>query len=144
MRNPLPPLTRYTILVICWAVVGVLSRPVAPWFFWFTTAALPLFVLIKSEQSFLRSQTGRRILIICGALLVIHAAWAVVRANFYTASIPETYWLDDHFYYTQSIDISEAWKAGSYPPIWQKGSPPYLGTLHTGYHRAISALSTLR
>jgi hypothetical protein len=123
---------------VLWAVGAVVLRGMAPWFFWLTTAALPAAALVRSEAGWLKSRRGRLVLAVCGGLFVVHCGWAVVRAQHYDAAKAGTYWLDDHNYFEESAAIAEVWRAGNYPEIWRKGSPPYLGTLHTGYHRALT------
>jgi len=42
-------------------------------------------------------------------------------------------------YYTKSSAIADSWRSGVFPHIESKGSSPYLGTLHTGYHRVLAS-----
>src|ERR1043166_9320293 len=51
--------------------------------------------------------------------------------------------LDDYSYFLAGGEIAKAWKSGFYPALSLKGSPPYLGSLHTGYERALALLFIL-
>lgn len=52
----------------------------------------------------------------------------------------QTFWRDDHVYFHQSSALAQAWREGFFPEITRKGSPPYMGTLHTGYQRTLAAV----
>ncbi len=129
-----------TAATVLWGLAAVLTHGIAPWFFWITMLALPAFAIVRAESSYLRSPVGRRILLVCLVMLVLHVGWALGRSHFYDASVFGTYWKDDHNYFREAKAIAGAWGAGEYPEIGLKGSPPYLGTLHTGYHRPLSTL----
>lgn len=129
---------RAALPVALWAGAALALRPVAPWLFWATLCLLPAWVLYSSERKFFRSGTGKNILGLCGIMLVVHIIWAIIRCFYYDASVPDDYWLDDRSYYRESVLIADAWRNGDYPDISLKGSPPYLGTLHVGYHRALA------
>ncbi len=86
------------------------------------------------------SPSARKIYIICGSLFIILVGWAVMRSQIYDASVEGTYWQDDHNYYNESAAIAKAWSTRYYPDLHLKGSPPYLGTLHTGYHRPLASV----
>lgn len=77
---------------------------------------------------------------LCLLLFAVHIVWAVIRSFYYDAGQPGTFWIDDQNYYIEAAAISDAWRNGFYPEIWRKGSLPYLGTLHTGYHRPLATL----
>ena len=47
---------------------------------------------------------------------------------------------DPHYFMEQSTALADAWRTGWYPAISLKGSPPYMGTLHTGYQRVLALL----
>jgi hypothetical protein len=47
---------------------------------------------------------------------------------------------DDRAYFEQARAIADAWNRGEYPDLSRKGSPPYLGTLHTGYQRVLASV----
>lgn len=47
---------------------------------------------------------------------------------------------DPRDFMEQSSALAEAWRGGWYPAISLKGSPPYMGTLHTGYQRVLALL----
>lgn len=51
--------------------------------------------------------------------------------------------VDDYSYVMYSRAIAHAWETGWYPRLSLKGSPPYLGTLHTGYERVLASLYLL-
>jgi len=127
-------------LVILWALLATATRNVLPAFFWFTMIAMPLFVIYKTERQYFKSPSAKLILKICVGLFVVHAGWAFFRSTWYDPIDGPTYWWDDLNYYDQAVAIAEAWKAGFYPDIKLQGAPPYLGTLHTGYHRPLAAL----
>ena len=47
---------------------------------------------------------------------------------------------DDLQYLVRGRAIAEAWQSGFYPELSLRGSLPYLGTLHTGYERALATV----
>ncbi len=48
--------------------------------------------------------------------------------------------LDASLFMAQGAALSDAWQHGWYPAISQKGSLPYMGTLHTGYQRVLALM----
>jgi hypothetical protein len=54
---------------------------------------------------------------------------------------PSVGWLDDWSYYQESLVISQWWQGGKYPDLSEAGDPPYLGTLHTAWHRMLAVLA---
>lgn len=132
----LPPVALYFPV---WVLFALVLRPVMPQFFWATMLLLPAAAVVYTERSFFCSRTGRWLLMLSAGLLLTHLAWAGVRICFYDAAVPGTYWIDDHNYFNEAAAIKAAWLAGDFPDISQKGLPPYLGTLHTGYHRPLAA-----
>jgi len=127
-------------LVILWVLVAISLQNLLPAFFWFTMIAMPAFVIYKTEREYFKLPSARLVLKICAGLFVLHAGWAIFRSTWYDPVNGPTYWWDDLNYYDQAVAIAEAWKAGFYPDIKLQGAPPYLGTLHTGYHRPLAVL----
>lgn len=99
---------------------------------------LPAAALYRENKDWLRSPTAKSIYAVCGVLLAVLVGWALLRNQAYDASVNTTYWQDDYQYFVQSSAIAQAWSSGFYPEIHRKGSLPYLGTLHTGYHRVLA------
>lgn len=128
------------MLYLAWGIFAVAMRSAAPWFFWLTLAVLPITAIIHECRSWLKSPVAQKIYIICGALAIVLVGWSVIRSQTYDASIEGTYWQDDHNYFNESVAIAKTWAAGNFPDIHLKGSPPYLGTLHTGYHRPLASV----
>ncbi len=56
----------------------------------------------------------------------------------YIAPDANSKYSDDAMYYRESAFLSEVWRDFDFPDITRKGSLPYLGTLHTGYHRILA------
>lgn len=127
-------------VIIVWAIFAIVGRGIFPGFYWATVFFLPLFALISQELPFLKSFQGKRILLICFIILALHVAWVILQVGNYDAALPGTYWKDDHNYYNEAAAIAESWRQGFYPEFSKKGSSPYLGTLHVGYHRPLAAL----
>jgi hypothetical protein len=72
-----------------------------------------------------------------GALLILVTVLGVF--GYHDPLAPRAH-LDDFWYLRASGAIADAWRSGFYPALSQKGSPPYLGSLHTGYERALASL----
>lgn len=141
---PLPSIRKIRTpgLVVLWALMALAMRDLAPWAFWASMILLPCFALFREDKAFFRSPTAKRIYLLCGAVLLAHFGWDLWRLRSYNPAA-DTFWHDDHDYFRQAGEIAEAWKAGFYPDLTLKGSPPYLGTLHVGYHRALAAMFML-
>jgi len=107
--------------------------PLLAWLLPFALAALACRMVWREIAT-----ADRRTIRWLGAgCLVAHVAVQLSTLGYNPAAM--TWWRDDHNYYRESIAIADAWRAGSYPDISLKGAPPYLGTLHTGYHRAVAS-----
>jgi hypothetical protein len=104
-----------------------------PFVFAVAYVACRVWELPASERSW--------ILMYCGLAAVLQAAIIVVWG--YHDPTREATTLDDHQYYVQSSAIARAWSEGFYPALSHKGSPPYLGDLHTGYQRVLATLFLL-
>lgn len=121
-----------------WALFALILRPLFPQAFWATMFLLPVAALIYTELDFFRSRNGRFLLGVSLSLLFLHTGWAVLRSHYYDAALPVTYWIDDYNYFHEASAVKTSWLSGQFPDISQKGPPPYLGTLHTGYHRPLA------
>ncbi len=140
MQSTLSLLSLRNILLIVWAATAVGLKNVFPAYFWVTVLSLPALSLLMQEMEFLKSPVGKRLSFICFCLFIFHALWAWIRAEGYSAASPGTYWRDDHNYFIEAAAIADSWSQGFFPEIWKKGSPPYLGTIHVGYHRPLAAI----
>lgn len=140
MRKTLPLLPLRSVFFVLWGAGAFACKDLLPVAYWGTIIFLPALALVLWELSFLKSAQGRRVLLICLVMLALQLIWAFFRAQAYSAAISGTYWRDDFNYYVQSAAIADSWRQGSFPDIWKYGSPPYLGTLHVGYHRPLAAL----
>ena len=47
---------------------------------------------------------------------------------------------DPREYMVKATAVMEAWRSGNYPALSLKGSLPHLGSLHTGYERALASV----
>ncbi|MBX7247062.1 MAG: hypothetical protein K1X53_16305 [Candidatus Sumerlaeaceae bacterium] len=118
------------------AVVGAIAlRSSIPALIWISPFAIALVYfafrvapLPRTEKSWIAG--------CCGVALLINTI--VVTAFGYHN--PEVHYvmLDDYQYLLEGRAISKAWSEGFYPALSLKGTLPYLGTLHTGYQRALA------
>lgn len=122
------------VLIFAYSMIGF-----APWITWIFCVSIVAFLLLDTARPVLVSPYGKKVLIITLSLLAVHLVWAVVRSHFYDPA-QQTFWRDDHAYYQEAAAIATTWHQGQYPALSQKGAPPYLGTLHTGYHRPLATL----
>lgn len=101
----------------------------------------PIFVLVclatELRQTIARER--RIVLGLCALVFFAHAACLVGQLGYNPAHF--TTWYDDREYLAQSAALAHAWKLHLYPDIRLKGSELYyMGTLHTGYQRALAAI----
>lgn len=139
-RDIIPADLRRGVAFALWATVAWILWTWMPWFYWLTMALLPVAALVLVEAEWLRSKAGKRVLAICAGVLIAHVIWALIRIRFYDAAQIGTYWQDDHNYFNEARALAAAWLDGNFPQIWLKGPPPYLGTLHIGYHRPLATM----
>lgn len=122
-----------------WIALLIACVVIHPWFpgpLWF----VPLALTIGYFAAAIARARGDRLWVLgCTAVaaaipLAVLAIWSYHDPR---SSVPR---IDDYQYFVESSAIAEAWKAGWYPQLSQKGSLPYIGSMHTGYQRVLASL----
>ena len=121
------------VVLLGFLVVALFAYGWAPGVAWAMGIAVCVMVLIFALRE--ASREDRRWMFICAVVSAISfgVTLALFGYEFPASSDPE-------LYMAQSGALSEAWRGGWYPAISQKGSLPYMGTLHTGYQRVLALL----
>lgn len=122
------------IAVVCAVLVAGRWFPAGPWLLPFCFTGIWLAARI------IRMPSDDRLWLACccaGALILQIISFFLFG---YHDPLQSNQQLDDHSYLVESRVISDTWHDGIYPDLHRKGSLPYLGTLHTGYHRILAFL----
>ena len=125
--------SRWEVLQLGLLVVALFVYPWVPGLAWALGSAVCGMALVNAIGEMPRGD--RRWALLCA--VVTATLFGVTLAVFgydYPASS------DPKDFMAQSAALSDAWRGGWYPAISQKGSLPFMGTLHTGYQRVLALL----
>jgi hypothetical protein len=118
--------------------LAISIRGVVPWLIWLLPACIALGYAFYVLHGRPRAEV-RMVVVVCASVLVGNLLVLLARLDYNPVRF--TMWFDDREYMVQSSALAGAWKAHIFPDISAKGSEAYfMGTLHTGYQRAVAAL----
>lgn len=133
------PLSRREVVPLALLAGAAALFPVVPALLWLTPfIAVAVYVGGKVHD---QDSADRKWLAVCAlAALLIQGTVILLRQDYDPSAARPTVWLDDQTYFRNASLIASKWREGFFPELSRKGSPPYLGTLHTGYERVLGAL----
>lgn len=128
---------RTEYVTVAAVALALAAYPILPVLAWIAPFALLAFYL-AGKVRVLPGSDRKWITLCCATAALFQLASLAIHHSYDPRST--TTWLDDQNYYTNAARIAQAWSTGFFPELSRKGSPPYLGTLHTGYERILGAV----
>jgi len=125
--------SRWEAVQLGFIVVALLIHRWIPGLAWGVGSAVCGSLLVTAVREM--SREDRRWALLCA---LVSAFMFAVTLGVFGYDYPAS--LDPSLFMAQGATLSDAWQNGWYPAISQKGSLPYMGTLHTGYQRLLALL----